>query len=75
MTDDQRDHFQTAPEVNGWPEVGSGEMQRMLVASDVYVGGCITVQDDRYMFLAVAEGSVMTRGVIAEYLAIEVVWE
>ncbi len=60
---------------DGWPEVGSRAMQRMLIADDAYAGGWITVQDGRYRFLAVAEGSLMVRGVISEYLAFEVIWE
>jgi len=75
MTDDQRDHFESAPEANGWPEVGSRAMQRMLIADDAYAGSWITVQDGRYRFLTVAEGSLMVRGVISEYLAFEVIWE
>lgn len=75
MTDGQRDHFESAREVNGWPEVGSRAMQRLLIADDAYAGGWITVQDGRYRFLAVAESSLMVRGVISEYLAFEVIWE
>lgn len=75
MTDDQRNHFETAPEVNIWPEVGSRAMHRMLIADDAYAGGWITVQEGRYRFLAVAEGSLMIRGVLSEYLAFEVIWE
>jgi hypothetical protein len=75
MTDDQRNHFESAPEVNICPEVGSRAMQRMLAADDAYVGGWITVQDGRYRFLAVAESSLMVRGVISGYLAFEVIRE
>lgn len=75
MSDDQRDHFESAPEANVWPEVGSRAMQRMLIADQAYACGWITVQEGRYRFLAVAESSLMVRGVISEYLAFEVVWE
>jgi hypothetical protein len=33
------------------------------------------VQDGQYRFLALAEGSLTVRGVIAKYLAFEVIWE
>lgn len=73
MSDDQREHFEWAPDINVWPEVGSRAMQRMLIADDAYAGGWIMVQDGRYRFLAVA--SLMVRGVLSEYLAFEVIWE
>ncbi|WEF24780.1 hypothetical protein [Paracoccus sp. S3-43] len=75
LTDDQRRHFETAPEVGVSPEVGSRAMQRVLIADDSYAEGWLTVQDGRYRFLAVAESSLMVRGVISEYLAFEVIWE
>lgn len=75
MSDDQRNHFELAPRANVWPEVGSRAMQRMLIADQAYACGWITVQEGRYRFLAVAESSLMVRGVISEYLAFEVIWE
>lgn len=75
MTDDQRNHFESVPDVNGWPEVGSRAMQRILIADEACADGWITVQDGRYRFLAVAESSLMVRGVISEYLAFEAIWE
>lgn len=75
LTDVQRNNFESTPDVNVWPEVGSRAMQRMLIADDAYAGGWMTVQDGRYRFLAVAESSLMVRGVISEYLAFEVIWE
>lgn len=75
MSDDQRNHFESAPRANVWPEVGSRAMQRMLIADQAYACGWITVQEGRYRFLAVAESSLMVRGVISEYLAFEVIWE
>jgi hypothetical protein len=71
-----RDHFETPPATSGWPEVGSRAMQRM---SDAFGASGITpwidVQPRRYRYLAVAEGAVLIRIVIGEYLACEVIWD
>lgn len=64
------------PVASGWPEVGSRAMQRMGVAfSAPGISPWIAVQPEQYRYLAIAEGAVMIRIVISEYLACEVIWE
>ncbi|MCH9053295.1 MAG: hypothetical protein IIA72_19920 [Proteobacteria bacterium] len=70
LTDEQRTAFETPPVIEGWPEVGSRAMHR-VIAGDA---GWIVAQDGRYRYLAVAGGSVTVRIVLSEYLACEAVW-
>jgi hypothetical protein len=76
MQDDARGRFETPPDVNVWPEVGSRAMQRLVVSPPrgTVSPGWVVVQDDRYRYLAVAEHSILVRIVVSEYLACEVVW-
>jgi hypothetical protein len=72
-----RDHFETLPETTLWPELGSRAMQRMVVsmAGPSVIGlDWIEVQQGQYRYFAIAEGPVMVRVVIGEYLACEVIW-
>jgi hypothetical protein len=58
-----------------WPEVGSRAMQRLLIVGDqAYQEGWIEVQEGRYRYMVAAEGGVLVRGVVREYLAFEVLW-
>lgn len=76
LTPEARDHFETPPATFGWPEVGSRAMQRMGVAfSTPGISPWIYVQSGQYRYLAVAEGAVLIRIVISEYLACEVLWD
>ena len=75
MADHKRGHIEWAPEVHRWPEVGSRAMQRPMVRDDAIVGGWVTIQQGCYRCLGIAEGSLMVRGVISEYLAFEVIWQ
>jgi hypothetical protein len=76
LTPEARDHFETSPATFGWPEVGSRAMQRMAVAiNGPGVSPWIEVQAGQYRYLAVAEGAVLIRIVISEYLACEVIWD
>ena len=76
LTPEARDHFETPPITFGWPEVGSRAMQRIAVALAA-PGVCpwVEVQPNRYRYLAVAEGAVLIRIVISEYLGCEVIWD
>jgi hypothetical protein len=70
-----REHFETPPQPTAWPEVGTRAMQRMVVSTAGVVGlDWIAVQPGQYRYVAVAEGAVMVRFVLGEYLACEVIW-
>jgi hypothetical protein len=73
-----RTHFETPPQSSLWPEVGTRAMQRMVIAMPTLtvIGlDWIEVQQHRYRYFAIAEGPVMVRFVIGEYLACEVIWD
>jgi hypothetical protein len=71
-----RDHFETLRSSAVWPEVGSRAMQRLIVfGTDVTDEGWIEVQPGQYRYFVVAEGPVMVRFVVSEYLACEVIWD
>jgi hypothetical protein len=70
-----RDHFEVVPRSAVWPEVGSRAMQRLIVfGGDVTDAGWIEVQPEQYRYFVVAEGPIMVRFVVSEYLACEVIW-
>lgn len=70
-----RDHFETVPTTVVWPEVGSRAMQRLVAyGPDVADTGWVVVQPSQYRYFVIAEGVVMVRMVVSEYLACEVVW-
>ena len=70
-----RQHFETIPGSQIWPEVGSRAMQRLTIAgNDVTDEGWIEVQPEQYRYFVVAEGDVLVRLVVSEYLACEVIW-
>jgi hypothetical protein len=73
-----RNYFETPPETTLWPELGSRAMQRLVVstAAPSVIGlDWIEVQPGQYRYVAVAEGPVMVRFVLGEYLACEVIWD
>lgn len=72
LSDEVRAAFEAVPETRIWPEVGSRAMQRILEDGGA---GWIAVQPSRYRFLAHADGGVLVRIVIAEYLAAEARWD
>jgi hypothetical protein len=76
LEDEGRDAFESAPDVNICPEVGSRAMQRLIVSSPpgIAASDWVTVQEDRYRYLAVETPSILVRIVVSEYLACEVVW-
>jgi hypothetical protein len=76
LTPEARDHFEAPPTTFGWPEVGSRAMQRIAVAlAAPGLSPWVEVQPNRYRYLAVAEGTVLIRVVISEYLGCEVIWD
>lgn len=75
LTCEQRELFENPPEVGvALPEVGSRALQRRF--SGDWFDGWTFVQDDRYRYAVDYLGgdSVRVRVVIAEYLAVTVVW-
>jgi hypothetical protein len=69
------DDFEAAPRLAPWPEVGSRAMQRIALSfADPSQGGWVTVQPNRYRYLATLDDGILVRFVIGEYLACEVVW-
>lgn len=76
LDDSARRHFEPVPRSAIWPEVGSRAMQRLIVAgNDVTDEGWIEVQPGQYRYFVVAEGPVMVRFVVSDYLACEVIWD
>ncbi len=69
LDEDQRLVFETAPTATVFPEVGSRAMLRSPSTS-----GWVTVQPNRYRYLATWDPVVSVRAVLSEYLAIEVTW-
>lgn len=77
MTARQRDEFENGEQgvLVPWPEVGSRAMNRMLVmGTDVFGGGWLEVQPDRYRYRVSQDGGMRVSIVLREYLACEVVW-
>jgi hypothetical protein len=71
-----REHFETVPSSQVWPEVGSRAMQRLIIAgNDVADKGWIEVQPEQYRYFVVDERHVLVRIVVSEYLACEVIWD
>jgi hypothetical protein len=57
------------------PEVGSRAMQRLVIGTDISLGGWIVVQEGRYRYNASICDGCDVRIVINEYLACHVCWE
>ncbi len=77
LDEQAREHFETVPQPNVWPEVGTRAMQRMVVSTvgpSVFGPGWIDVQPGQYRYIALADGAVMVRVVLGEFLACEVIW-
>lgn len=77
LTPEQRGAFEDVPTSTGWPEIGSRAFRRMAIGwPDVIADGTwAIVQAGRYRFAAVADGGILSRLVIGEYLAAEVRWD
>jgi len=68
---DARERFERPPSLSLWPEAGSRGMQRLATSR---AHGWITVQPERYRYLAYVDHAVTVRIVLSEYLAAEVAW-
>ena len=74
LSHEQRDNFEASLASSFLPEAGSRAMQRLFEGHDMDESGWITVQKDRYRFLASIADGICIRMVLSEYLACEVVW-
>lgn len=74
MNPEDWNRFDTVDMGNGWPEVGSRMLTRVVTGQDL-VEGWVVVEDGRYRYSVVQSGGILVRSVIAEYLATEVFWE
>ena len=70
MDEKQLSVFEAIPPLTLLPEVGSRGMQRLIEDGL----GWITLQPQRYRYLATVDAGKMIRFVIREYLACEVAW-
>ncbi len=76
LEENARRQFETPPSIATWPEVGSCAMQRLVIAdAQAFNPDWIDVQVGRYRYLASAQGAVLVRCLISEFLACEVLWE
>lgn len=73
LTDDERDGFEDVGQ-QGWPEVGSRMMTRVVTGEDLE-GGWVSVQPATYRYAVVQDDGLVVRSVIANYLATEVRWD
>lgn len=73
FTSQQLINFENIDYGNGWPEVGSRMMTRMITGKDI-LGAWIVVQDGVYRYCAAHQGEMLVRTVLYEYLATEVYW-
>jgi len=74
LSDDERNEFENPPGIEVWPEVGSRAMQRILTGQDLDTKGWLTVQPQRYRYVASAGNGIDVRMVIHEYLGCQVQW-
>lgn len=79
MTKDMRDNFEVSgflsASLNGWTEVGSRAMQRIVEGTDITPNGWIEVQSERYRYRAELTDVIDIQILIHEYLACQVLWE
>jgi hypothetical protein len=75
LTTDVRHRFEQAIRADVWPEVGSRKLVTTALRG-LPLNNWVIVQDQRYRYLAaVTRRHVVTRIVLSEYLAAEVLWE
>ncbi len=75
MSEPQREAFENPEPSNGWPEVGSRAMQRLVKGTDVSPSGWLCVQPERYRYNASLGSGIDVRIVLHEYLACHVHWK
>ena len=73
LSQDDLSGFLAIDHGDGWPEVGSRMMTRLMTGQDME-DGWIVVQDGIYRFAAVEDDRFLVRIIIQEYLAAEVFW-
>ena len=73
LSQDDLSGFLAIDHGDGWPEVGSRTMTRLVTEQDME-DGWIVVQDDIYRFAAVENDGFLVRIIIQEYLAAEIFW-
>lgn len=71
MDGEARERFEKPPALSLWPEAGSRSMQRL---SDANAHEWVTIQANRYRFLAYVANGATVRIVLSEYLACQVAW-
>lgn len=70
-----REQFEALPSSGVWPEVGSRMMTRVMTGQDLD-GSWVVLQDGIYRYgVTQADGGLLVRSVLYEYLATEVFWE
>ena len=88
MDEQQRHDFEASPVTQGYGEIGSRGMQRLLIAQltlrsksgemntvDLVFNDWVEVQNGRYRYHAIDCGDeVRIKLAISEYLACEVIW-
>ena len=73
LTTEQRRAFETIEMGDGWPEVGSRMLTRVVTGLD-FADSWVTVQDGIYRYAVAQQGVVLVKSVLFEYLAAEVFW-
>ncbi len=70
---EQRAEFENIDMGEGWPEVGSRMMTRVITGQDLS-GDWVVVQNEIYRYSVAQHGTMLVRSVLFEYLATEVYW-
>lgn len=74
LTATQRADFENVDIGQGWPEVGSRMMTRVMTGQDLS-GAWVIVQDGIYRYAVAQQGTMLVRSVLQDYLATEVYWD
>ena len=69
---EERHHFELVPTINVFPEIGSRAFQKIIHSNG---HEWQIVQKDRYRYLTIANGYVLIRIVLSEFLACEILWD
>jgi hypothetical protein len=74
MSPNEREEFENPTQSQGWPEVGSRAMQRIIISDGEPETPWLEVQRGVYRFCAMMEDGIVIRIVMNEYLACLVRW-
>ena len=74
MSGEEREKFEAIPFNDGFPEVGSRMMTRVMTGEDLD-GSWVCVQDGVYRYAVAQEGAILVRSIIFDFLATEVRWD